>query len=456
MSVPVRILFTVLSAAFVVTAFPPFAFRDGLALVAWIPFLAALRGAKAKLTLSLGLLHGMLVLTGTLIWLVEIFGPLALVLHFILALFTMVFALTFHALDRNLRSPWWTGLSVAVLWTGIEYFRSEWFVLRFPWITPGTALPPNGLTPVVGVYGVSLLVILGAAWITSRARPCRLAGLGALSVPAIAMMTLSDRDDEDEPSFTVSAIQGENLSFEGYLKLTAACPPSAALVWPEYALSFDLRDDPGRLAQVRQVMAEKACEIFVVGGRTEREDGTWSNTALIVGRDSVLGWHHKNRPVHFFDDGEAGTQAPAWPTPLGEVATPICFDNDFAEVPRRAVANGAGFFLVPSMDARAWTARQHFQHAELFRHRAAENGRWMVVAASSGLTQIIDPSGRPTAVLPLFEPGILSGEIGRRSEFTLYTRFGWLLGPVSTVLAALVIVAAIIIEWRKVEEEKPA
>lgn len=132
---------------------------------------------------------------------------------------------------------------------------------------------------------------------------------------------------------------------------------------------------------------------------------------------------------HFFDEGRPGTSAPAWETPLGQVATPICIDNDFSPVVREAVVAGAEFLLVPSMDAAHWTARQHLQHAELFRHRAAENGHWMAVASTSGLTQILDPSGRVTAALPLFEPGVLIGEISTRSPLTPFTRFGHWIGP---------------------------
>ncbi len=88
--------------------------------------------------------------------------------------------------------------------------------------------------------------------------------------------------------------------------------------------------------------------------------------------------------------------------------------------------NGAEFLAVPSMDAEHWTAREHRQHAELFRHRAAENHRWMVVSSTSGVTQIIDPYGNCVASLPLMDDGVLEGEIGKNTSLTIYTRWGWM------------------------------
>ncbi|MFC7337834.1 apolipoprotein N-acyltransferase [Haloferula chungangensis] len=449
-----RAFLTLLSAALVIAAFPPLHWH-WLALMAWLPFILSLRGASPKASAVLGLLHGMLVFSGTLIWLTEIFGPMALLLQFILAMFTVFFAMIFNTLDRPTLSPWWYGLMTAVLWTGIEYFRSEWFTLRFPWITPGTALPPNALTQVIGVYGVSLVVILASTWLSSNKRKTQGAGIAVLILLGAAFIPRGTGEQEKGVAVRVSAVQGETLSFDQYMELSASIPtPTQAIVWPEYALSFDLRENPEKLGRIRHLMAEKEAEVFVVGSLTRHPDKSWSNTSIIVGRDTILGSHDKNRPVHFFDDGEAGVEAPAWPTPIGRISTPICFDNDYSAVPREAVKNGAELLLIPSMDAQHWTARQHLQHAELFRHRAAENGRWLVVAASSGMTQVIDPSGKRVDSLPLFDPGVLDTQITSQSILTPYTRFGWIIGPICTIAAALLMVAAVVMQRR--DMKKPA
>jgi predicted amidohydrolase len=115
-----------------------------------------------------------------------------------------------------------------------------------------------------------------------------------------------------------------------------------------------------------------------------------------------------------------------WCPGEGKVGTPICFDCDYEGVVRKMTAAGAECFLVPLMDAESWTARQHDQHAELFRIRACENGRWMFTCGTSGVSQLIDANGHVHNRLAAMEQGVLSGRLVREVGLTIYTRFGWL------------------------------
>ena len=430
-----------------------------LALVAWAPLLRALRGAGPARGLLLGLGQGLLLFGATLIWLLEIFGPAAAALIMIMASFTALFGLFAGLLERHGPSGWLAAPALAVLWTGIEYFRGEVFVLRFPWITPGTALAPGALTPWIGTYGISFLLVLGGAWATGWGRGGRRMHLtgGLLLAGLAASVVLRGPAPAPQTPLRVAAIQGEILPFTEFLRLSRQVPkPVDAIVWPEYALSFDLRTSPKQLKVIDQLLDETGARTFVVGSRTDHPDGTWSNTAIAVGPDGVLGVHHKNRPVHFFDDGEPGVESRAITTPIGRIAAPICFDNDYAPVPRQAVADGAELLLVPSMDAVSWTARQHAQHAELFRHRAAENGRWVVVAASSGVSQFVDPHGHRISALTDFAPGVLVGEVELRDGLTPFTRFGWRLGPLLMLLAALQLLGLSLLGLRAARAARPA
>jgi apolipoprotein N-acyltransferase len=100
-------------------------------------------------------------------------------------------------------------------------------------------------------------------------------------------------------------------------------------------------------------------------------------------------------------------------------------------------AAGAEMFVVPMMDAGMWTARQHNQHSELFRIRACENGRWMFVCGTSGVSQIIDPNGHVQTRLGALEAGPISGIMRRETRLTFYTRFGWLTPWCVLVVAAI-------------------
>jgi apolipoprotein N-acyltransferase len=145
------------------------------------------------------------------------------------------------------------------------------------------------------------------------------------------------------------------------------------------------------------------------------------------------------------NDGEPGKTAEPVATRFGKLGTPICFDCDYTEVIRRMVSNGAEAFTVPIMDSKTWTAREHLQHAELFRHRALENGRWFAVSSTSGMTQFIDPHGNRVSQLPMMDEGVLEGVIHLRQEKTFFTTTGWL-------FPWLVLVAAVVATvWLKVK-----
>jgi len=168
----------------------------------------------------------------------------------------------------------------------------------------------------------------------------------------------------------------------------------------------------------------------------------WMTVGLAIGPDPLLPVH----AVHLFDDGTPGREAGVIPTAFGNAGTPICFDCDYEGVVRRMTAAGADFIISPVMDATSWSARQHDQHAELFRIRACENRRWLFVAASSGISQAIDPRGRVHARLGALEQGVLTSRIHAAGGLTFYTRHGWRLPW--AVLAGAITAWGFLLAWR--------
>lgn len=445
------IALVVLSAALAVAVFPPFS-CPLLAPFAWVPLFLALRKKSARVGFRLGVLHGLLLYAGTLNWFFQVFGVPSLVLIVMLALFPGIFASCAACLSRLAISPALSALATAAVWTGCEYYRCEWFALRFPWITPGVGLPPNLLTPLIGVYGISFLVALSAAFVAGDGR--RNKALGGLLMALLLMLNIF-RPGVVKPQnpIHVGAIQTEAQDLETNLKLSSSIPGSVdAIVWPEYALADDVRTHPETLEKIRSMMGEKGARLLVLANSVALPDGKSENTALSIGRSEIFGTHVKNRPVHMMNDGVAGKSATVIATPLGKIATPICFDNDYESVDRQAVRDGAEFLLVPSMDSMDWSQREHLQHAIFVPHRAAENGRWIVVSSTSGKTQIVDPHGNVTPeVIPLMREGVLIGDIGRETHRTFYNRAGWILGPLCVLTAAGILVSLLVrsfLDWR--------
>ena len=67
--------------------------------------------------------------------------------------------------------------------------------------------------------------------------------------------------------------------------------------------------------------------------------------------------------------------------------------------------------------------------------RAAETGRYLLRAMKTGVSAIIDPTGREIASAPVMKNGMLVSNVSARAELTPYVRFGdW---PIPLRAAAL-------------------
>jgi len=108
----------------------------------------------------------------------------------------------------------------------------------------------------------------------------------------------------------------------------------------------------------------------------------------------------------------------------------ICFESAAPRQMARLTAEGAQFLTVITNDAwyyhQLWTLdrRGAPQHDALSTFRAIENRRWLVRSANTGISRIIDPAGRTTALAPRDTRTFLTGTIHARSEQSVYTRWG--------------------------------
>ena len=388
--------------------------------VSVLGFLWTLERARDVSGFWLGLAYGTALFFGSLNWIFHVLPPgLTLALGPVIGLFYAGFAVV--------ASQTRSAFLIATIWTGFEYLRSEVWLLKFPWSTPGVALGPCLVSPWLGVYGISFLTVLACALVLKEKFSVR-AG-GAVLLLSLIGFKLGNELTEPEMAgdpVSIALVQLEDGVVSELKELSDSVDGEPDItVWPEYALMHDPTQDREDSAWLAGKTGLLVAGYMSYDPKREVSE----NTAIVVSEGEIVGRHVKNHTVHFFDEGQAGTEAKAIETRLGKLGTPICFDGDYQDVYRAMALDGAQLFLAPTMDAISWSKRQHLQHAELTRHRAAENGRWVAVAATSGRTQIIDPKGRRVADLPLIEPGVLEGEVGLLSEVTFFSRSGWLMGP---------------------------
>ncbi len=426
LSFSVRCGLAVVSGAVFAAAFPPLEMR-ALVFPGIAGLLLALRGVTGTRARAVGFLYGMTAYAVGLSWLYQIFGSVVVVLWMVLAAFTALFAEMQGRAQLRGWNGWQVAAFTAVNWCGWEFIRAELFPLKFPWMTAGLAMGPNALLPWIGVYGVSLFVVLAAALFTLREIWPTLAVLALLTAAVVLPSQLEIPAPDDARALEVAGVQLENHSLADFLAATREMQPDVPyVVWPEYAAPFDIRANKRDWESLLELCRER--DITLTLGTQARPGGgeEWRNIALTLDASGFLGEHTKVHTVHFFDDGTPGTAALPITTSHGKVGTPICFDCDYEGVVRKMTAAGAECFLVPLMDAESWTARQHDQHAELFRIRASENGRWMFTCGTSGVSQLIDANGQVHNRLAAMDQGVLSGRLRRETGLTIYTRFGWL------------------------------
>jgi apolipoprotein N-acyltransferase len=120
----------------------------------------------------------------------------------------------------------------------------------------------------------------------------------------------------------------------------------------------------------------------------------------------------------------------------------ICYEAIFPSLVRRFPANGAQLLVNVTNDGWYGTSAAPYQHYAMARFRAVENRRFLVRAANTGISAIVDPFGRELARTRLMEKRALVGDVRAISETTFYTRHGDVFAWSVAALAALATMAA--------------
>lgn len=120
--------------------------------------------------------------------------------------------------------------------------------------------------------------------------------------------------------------------------------------------------------------------------------------------------------------------------------TAICFESTFSDISREYASKGARMLVIITNDAwfqRTNAVRLHFNHA---RFRAIENGLPVARTASCGISAFIAPDGRILGdEIPVYATGTRTAFIPDGTPGTLFTRVGWMFGPLCALLMLLYI-----------------
>jgi apolipoprotein N-acyltransferase len=405
LSWPVALLFIAATvacfhAAYLSTDFAPL----HLAIISYVICLAQLARLKTtRQSFYAGLITGVLCAAPQLTCFWQIFGPAAIVLWTILALWIAAFTgMTHAALTRF--GPIWTGVLIPFLWTGLEYFRSELYYLKFSWMNVGYAFSGWGMFPfhIFGMYGAGFLAAICAA-LFLVVRPPQASFATIALIAAIAFLG-PGLNKSDHPSQLHLA--GVQMEFPPEADLPHALDSLLAdytnadvLVLSEYTLDGPVPDS-------LKNWCRRNHRYLVVGGKDPAPRDNYYNTAFVVDPNGEIVFRQcKSVPIQFFKDGLPAPKQTLWNSPWGKIGFCICYDLSYTRVIDPLVKMGAQLIIVPTMDVADWGKHQHQLHALVAPVRAAEYGLPIFRVGSSGISQAVDAHGTTIATAPFAGEG---------------------------------------------------
>jgi apolipoprotein N-acyltransferase len=265
-----------------------------------------------------------------------------------------------------------------------------------------------------------------------------------------------------------------------HLELTneAARAGARLVVWPESAVPF-LFDENDELASLlRETVRRDGTYLFFgnddrlrdagggrglvyVGAKLLTPDGRvalrYRKIQLVPFGEYVplqplftLGGRFAAKLVQEVSDFSPGTDATTGPVDGHPVGGYICYEAIFPALVRQFAASGAELLVNVTNDAWYGTTSAPHQHLAMAALRAVENRRYMVRAANTGITAVVDPWGRVLEETKLFDTTVLVREVPLVRETTFYTRHGDLFAQ-ACAAAALALVAATARRGRRVQ-----
>ncbi|MDE2365627.1 MAG: apolipoprotein N-acyltransferase [Betaproteobacteria bacterium] len=360
----------------------------------------------------------------------------------------------------NIAAPLVWSLAAGALWGLSDWLRSVLFT-GFPWLTMGysqaPASPLAGYAAVLGVYGVSLILVLSAALVCllfdKEFRNRRyLLPLLAIWITGFGLQQIRWTKPEGE-RVTVSLLQG-NISqdmkwradqivnsMDTYARL-ALESGSRLIITPEISIPLYRDEVPSSyLAQLAVHARQNDGDILVGMVEAPGGGGEYYNSMFSFGASPdqsyrkhhlvpfgefiplkfLFGWVAKVFPLSDFSRG--GLDQKPMSLAGQKVAVNICYEDVFGEEIIKQLPEAT---LLANVSNDAWFGRSigPRQHLQISQMRALETGRYMLRATNTGVTAIINERGVVLQEAEIFTTTALNGAAQGFTGATPYIRFG--------------------------------
>ncbi len=404
---------------------------------------------------------------GGLPWIVGVLIFIAMALY--LGLYGALFGFLVWRIRPGERFARW--LLIPLAWAAIEYVRT-YFLTGFPWNLLVTAIvdytPFVQFDRVAGPYLVGAMILLPAtaiAWLITKKGGGFERGIviGTLVIvmfvwwaTGLVASKLIARPTGTPPQI-VALIQ-PNISqemrwnetnlmeiYQRMVQMTIAAVRGGAqvVIWPESTVPLSFSTTEFYSSSIEAISAQYDVDIIL--GSTARDanrPGQLWNAAFLVSGGKTIGHYDKIRLVpfgeyvplrkviffaaklvHAVGDFQFGTND----KPLAgrfHYGPAICYEIVYPQITRTQVRNGANVLVTITNDAWYDSTSAPRQHLNQARLRAIEDDRYILRAGTTGISAVIDPTGRIIRELPMGQQGILLGEFWARESVTPYVRMG--------------------------------
>ncbi len=466
-----------------VVAFLGFAGFDvwPLAFVAFVPFFFALEldpNASQRKVFFIAHLFGFVGIAGGYYWLVQMlenFSGFPLLANIgIASIFFVFLGLQFALIGwlwvRARRRGWNGTLAAVMAFAGVELI----FPNLFPFYYGASFHPVPLLMQIADLGGpildtVLAVIVSGALYevlraVTRNERIPRAAPIAGALFVAFTVGYGAYRIHQVEaiaakaPKIEVGLVQanmglfakrddpyeGQRRHIRQTLELEREDKPDL-IVWPESAYTFFL---PPGIKNVRRWVMGPVHTPLLFGGLAQRqvdgEEKDYNTAYLLDGDGNIKGTYDKTYLLAFGEYMPFGEDFPALyriskntghftpghrvdPLHFGKyrISVLICYEDILPSFVRHAVDHADPDLLI-NITNDAWFGDTHepWIHLALAKFRAVEHHRYLLRATNSGVSAIVDPTGRVLTHSRTFVQQNLHGKVGMMRDHTLYEALG--------------------------------
>lgn len=447
-----------------------------LAPVALAPWLAVVHGRRTRAGFGYGMIFGLAYLMPFLSWLLAFLGPQFgpwpwLGVALVEAVFYGLAGAAAARVSRLPLAPLW----MAAAFVAAELAKDSVPFGGFPWGRLAFTQVGGVLLPLASLGGAALVTfavaLAGAALAELGRRAVRRSGWRGLVAPLVLLFLpfaggLAARPligtAPNAGTAKVAAVQGnapdigldllyqDNVLHDNHIRATeqlASDVRAGRVARPDFVVLPEEVGDwgPSRTDPELGAVASELGVPLVVGGLTEDSNGELRNK--VVRWDPVngdTGEYTKRHLVPFaesiplrslarlvtpFVDRFQQNMIPddkpgVFAVGPARVGVGMCFDVAYDDVFSSDTRAGATVLAVPTNNAWFGNTEMSSQQLAMSQLRAVENGRAVVVSATSGISAIVQPDGTVSQQTGLFTAQTLNARVPLRSTLTPATRLG--------------------------------